>query len=211
MNDTFSMLAEKTGQKPSPETYSEFVSSIREISIAEAEACEDKSLARTLSENQLIKDFQALLKEKRNIQLMRSIVGKLLCIDSLEESPILTSTKRFKRDSKERSAKNCTCPSDGILKVDYLCEFFKCLNNNSKVLKEIIFGFNSSECLIFVVDTTGSMRHEIELTRRILLEFMKIEEAIGQWGCYMLVPFNDVGPDHKIVANASKCYVIRLN
>ena len=206
LNDTFSLLVEETGQKGSPETYSIFVNSIREISIAEAEACRDKSLAQKLSQNQLIQDFQTHFKEKRNPQLIRFIVGKLLCIDNLERSQNVTVT-RFKRASTIQS-RNCTCPSDGILHALSLCEFFECLDSGN-VLNELIFGFrNEDECLIFVVDTTGSMASEIASTKRILLEFVKIEERIGAWGCYMLVPFNDIGPDHLIVANASKNYYI---
>ena len=185
------------------------MNSIREISIAEAEACKDISFARKLSQNQLIKDFHTHYKEKRNLQLMRSIVGKLLCIDSLKGSPNLTLT-RFKRDSTIRSASDCTCPSEGISHALTVCEFFECLDSGN-VLNELIFGFSSKEeCLIFVVDTTGSMGSEIASTRRILLEFVKIEEHIGTWGCYMLVPFNDIGPDHFIVANASKNYYITV-
>ena len=203
LNDTFSLLVEETGQKESPETYSIFVNSIREISIAEAEACKDKSFAQKLSQNQLIQDFHTLFKEKRNVQLMRSIVGKLLCIDSLERSRNFTLT-RFKRASTIPLGRDCTCPSEGILHAWSLCEFFECLDSGN-VLNEVIFGFsNEDECLIFVVDTTGSMASEIASTKRILLEFVKIEEDIGAWGCYMLVPFNDIGPDHLIVADDSK-------
>jgi len=188
----FLCVANKTGIKVSQEIYTEFERSMKEISIAKAETCKKESLTRTLNPTQLIKKFQKIFKEKKNPQLMRSIIGMLLCIDSLERS----STARFKRQSSVAgTSRSCTCPPDGILSESVLtiCEFFECLDSGD-VFSGVIFGFNKDdECLIFIVDTTGSMYDEIELTKRIILEFVKIEEHIGTYGCYILVPFNDLG------------------
>ena len=58
--------------------------------------------------------------------------------------------------------------------------------------------------LAFVIDTTGRMWEEIESAKRIILDFLRSEEEIGVYGCYMLVPLNDVGPNHEIVHEQSK-------
>jgi len=167
---------------------------MKEISIAKEETCKKKSLTSTLNITQLIKDFQKNFQEKKNLQLMRSIIGMLLCIDSLEGISGSTSARFKRKISVAGTSRNCTCPGK-ILSADVnsTCEFFECLDRGD-ALKNVIFGFKKGyECLIFVVDTTGSMSVEIELTKRIILDFVKIEEHIGKNGCYILVPFNDNG------------------
>ena len=52
---------------------------------------------------------------------------------------------------------------------------------------------NLEKCLIFVMDTTASMANEIYTAKKIILDFVKNEEKIGTAGCYILVPFNDIG------------------
>ena len=88
------------------------------------------------------------------------------------------------------------------------CEFFACLDEGN-ILSDLIFGFNKEyECIVFVIDTTGSMGSEIAVAKRIILEFVRIEEHIGEFGCYVLVPFNDVGlPKQSKVILDRKFYV----
>ena len=98
----------------------------------------------------------------------------------------------------------CTCPPGGITgDIICPCEFFKCLDPDD-VVKSIL-GFNTEEeCLALAIDTTGSMSGEIDVAKEIILNFLKSEEEIGIAGCYVLVPFNDIGPDDAIVPEESK-------
>lgn len=77
--------------------------------------------------------------------------------------------------------------------VDLLCpcEFFDCLDARDQ-LQPVFLEFPATACLAFVVDTTGSMKDEIEVTKRVIKDFLGSEESLG---CYMLVPFNDVESD----------------
>ena len=68
-----------------------------------------------------------------------------------------------------------------------------------------ILGFdNQIQCLAFVIDTTGSMSSEIADAQKILTDFIQAEENLNDVGCYLLMPFNDVGPDNAHVPDASK-------
>ena len=98
----------------------------------------------------------------------------------------------------------CTCPPGGITgDIICTCEFFKCLDPGDAF--KSILGFDmDEECLAFVIDTTGSMSGEIDAAKEITLNFLRSEEEIGVLGCYVLVPFNDVGPDNATVAKESK-------
>jgi len=208
LNSTFSLLAKKAGLKESPEVRNKFLRSIQEILIAEAEACRNTSSARKLNKTQLIKEFQKSYRnEDKNLQFLRYLIGKLLCVENLE--PQTTSLGSFTYTRARRSTcpprDQCHCPPGGILsELSCPCEFFDCLDQGN-ILRDLIFGFNvGDECLIFVIDTTGSMGQEINLAKRIVLDFIRIEEEIGPYGCYVLVPFNDIGPNHLIVAEESK-------
>ena len=46
------------------------------------------------------------------------------------------------------------------------------------------------------MDTTGSMRNEIEATRNVILQFMEAQTNTTE--CYMLVPFNDYVDYHHL-------------
>ena len=53
-------------------------------------------------------------------------------------------------------------------------------------------GLTLDHCLAFVVDTSGSMRNEINGAVRIIKEFV-INEAADPW-CYVLLRFHDDDP-----------------
>ena len=111
---------------------------------------------------------------------------------------------RGRRQSGCPPRDRCTCPPGGITSdIFCTCEFFECLDPDDIFVS--ILGFDSDEeCLAFVIDTTGSMSGEIDAAKEITLNFLRSEEEIGDAGCYVLVPFNDIGPDHSIVAEESK-------
>ena len=48
------------------------------------------------------------------------------------------------------------------------------------------------------------MTQEIDIAKDIILNFVQSEQDIGEDGCYMLVEFNDVGPNDEIVPEDSK-------
>lgn len=150
----------------------------------------------------LLGNFQvAFGQREKDLSQLRSILGKLLCINSTSRGI------RIKRQTGCSSAHACACPSGGISsRLICPCQFFNCLDPND-VLKPLL-GFipelSDSQCLAFVIDTTGSMATEINTAKAIVREFLAREGEIGDWGCYILIPFNDFGPDSAIVPERSK-------
>ncbi len=234
MNHTFRALARQAGVKESPLAYSTFTRAFQEISIARTDACANVNVTRDLiSVRKLIRQFQENYQNNtgKGLHLLRSLIGKLLCFDSLrieEEEALglapqdlpnveprrsptlsprlgLSSVHRARRQAGCPPRSDCNCPPKGILDDGILCtcQFFDCLDRGN-VLSNVIFGLNNDECIIFVIDTTGSMTNEINLAKHLILQFARVEEEIGEYGCYILVPFNDVGPNNKIVAEESK-------
>ena len=59
-------------------------------------------------------------------------------------------------------------------------------------------------CLAFTVDTTGSMRQEIDAVKEVVRNFLASEED-GP-GCYVLQPFNDYADGR--FDPTSKLYII---
>ena len=152
---------------------------------------------------QLIREFIDSYKTKdQSSHPIRSTYGKLLCLNSTINS---SESSRKRRDS---DGDECECPPDG-LDSDFtfcdFCDFYACLTDD--VIEEIFFGSSflvDYQCLAFVIDTTGSMSTEISIAKDVILNFVQSEQDIGLDGCYMLVEFNDVGPDDQIVPEDSK-------
>ena len=201
LKTAYSTLVERYGRKETETGFREFIRAIDEISIAQAEACSGPSPLRVSNTARLVREYNAASTAK-NVLLQRSTIGRLLCVDSrVTTSPVPV---RGRRDLEGNSTcDNCTCPCNLTCELFCPCQFFRCLDPND--IFESIFKFNSDqECLAFVIDTTGSMYREINATKEIILNFTKSEEEIGFFGCYVLVSFNDIGPDGAIVANMSK-------
>ena len=189
--------------------YRHFLEVTNEISVAKEEACRNSS--GVVSESlQLIQEFVNVYKMKsQSTHSIRSVYGKLLCINStLNSNSSKASRKRRTLDSD-----GCECPPGG-LDSDFtwcdFCNFFTCLTVTGDIIRDIFFDisrFNVDfQCLAFVIDTTGSMGGEINTAKDVILNFVRSEQDIGSYGdgCYMLVEFNDVGPDHQIVPEDSK-------
>jgi hypothetical protein len=182
--------------------YRQFLEATNEISVAKEEACRNAS-GITSMPLQLIQEFIDSYKKKdQSSHLVRSAYGKLLC---------LNSTINSDESSRKRRASNdgvCECPPDGLdsnFTFCDFCDFYACFTGN--VIKDIFFGSRFDvdfQCLAFVIDTTSSMIEEINTAKDIILNFVQSEQDIGDDGCYILVEFNDVGPDHEIVPEDSK-------
>ena len=55
------------------------------------------------------------------------------------------------------------------------------------------------------------MGPEISAAKDIILNFLRSEQDIGIDGCYLMVEFNDVGPDNEIVPEDSKLLIINFS
>ncbi len=198
----FETLVDILGVKPSEKNFNGFVVAMNEIAQIH-ELCKEAQTAEEIQKltDELVSTFSVNSKNE-DISNIRELVGNFLC--NAEKT-------RSKRQSDE--VENCECPLGGIQNISSACEFYKCLNFSR--LKSI-FGFDQGAediffpCLAFVVDTTGSMSEEIDAVKRIILEFVHAEKEFAtSEGCYMLVPFNDVGPDKANVPDESEysCFV----
>ena len=202
LRTAYSTLVERYGRKETETGFLGFVSAINEISIAQVEACSGPSPLRVSDTARLVREYNAASTAK-NVLLQRSTIGKLLCVDSrVTISPVPVRGRRQSSDCLLPGP--CTCPPGGITGELFCpCQFFKCLDPGD--VFEPILGFDSDEeCLAFAIDTTGSMRDQIGAAKEIILNFVRSEEEIGTLGCYVLVPFNDVGPNDAIVPEESK-------
>ena len=202
--NVFTYLAKQFSITPTEGQLKRFREAVVEVSVAKSEACYGSSRLDADDIPELIQDFISIYNmDKRDGHQLRQVYGKLLCIKSTVS---VNSTTRIRRDSHD-----CPCPADGFeTRFEWYpdaCYFFNCLDSED-TLKEIFFvsgEFNVDyQCLAFVIDTTGSMAGEIASAKRIILDFLRSEEEIGEEGCYILVPFNDVGPNHEIVHEKSK-------
>ena len=112
----------------------------------------------------------------------------MLCLNDQLAVSEQQGRKRRQRHCPERE--NCVCPPSGITDaITCTCEFFECLDEGDR-LKPMFLDFDSLSCLAFVIDTTGSMKDEINLAIEVIKDFLGSEEGNG---CYLLVPFNDDG------------------
>lgn len=199
----YTSLSEKFGFNYSEPRFNSFVEAVTEISSVEEEACTVGNAHAVSSDNfpELVTEFNNAFSgtgRSRNLTAIRSVYGKMLCIVRQGTS----TTRRHKRMHTDcdplhlcSPVDNIKCPDGGIAVASCPCQFFRCLDPD--MLFSTIFGWEplSKQCLAFVIDTTGSMTDDIDDARTVILDFVRAEEHLGIFGCYMLVPFNDVGPD----------------
>ena len=176
---TYTTLAEEFDRVESDAGYTQFVEAVTEITEAYQESC--SGTKPSLNDvPKLAQQFAAL--SPTAVQELRNIFGKMLCIRQLY------STKASRR-KRQTPVSPRECPPGGIfdpsISVD---EFFACLGNDIPP----VFGFTNTSfpCLAFVVDTTGSMRHEIEAVQNLIQSFLSSEK--DEPACYAITPFNDV-------------------
>ena len=211
----YNSLSDKLNVSQSEIKFNKFVEAVTEIAAAEEEVCGGSDALSTSDIPRIVADFNAAFSFGRNgdITTVRALYGQMLCIRRREEEP---PTKRRKRQTLDfLDCKNltvsgvCKCPAGSLeeVKEDEItcpCHFFRCIDPYHHLKPILGFVKWVIQCLAFVIDTTGSMSEEIYSAQHIIKEFVRAEEDLGEPGCYLLVPFNDVGPDTAHVPNASK-------
>ena len=171
--------------------FTKFMEAITEISSGYALACSGPPEARPTVEDipKFMQEFAAAY-EVGNSKLVeiRSIYGQMLCLN--DQLAVSEQQGRKRRRSHCPEPENCACPPEGITNaITCPCEFFRCLDEGDR-LRPLFLDFVSLSCLAFVIDTTGSMKDEINLAIQVIKDFLGSEEG---GGCYLLVPFNDDG------------------
>ena len=183
----YTTLAKKFDKVKSDTGYTQFVEAVAEITEAHHEACSGRPDEQPTREDvpRLARQFAALSPNES--QELRSIFGKMLCLRDRHS------------DRKKRQAEpvdvcdGVECPDGEFDAVTEWCQFFACLDDEIEerfgVRLEAVFGFirDDLQCLAFVVDTTGSMRQEIQAVQDLILGFVSSEEP----ACYIITPFND--------------------
>ena len=170
------------------EGYNNFTTAVTQITEAKIVACEGDGGISEGDIPRLWTEYQALKEDvERNIEEIRDIFGKMLCLNERSH----TEEKRKKRAFHCPERRDCTCPDSRELVC--VCEFYACLDPDDDL--PAIFGLYDIDviegfpCLAFTVDTTGSMRQEIDAVKEVVRNFLASEED-GP-GCYVLQPFND--------------------
>ena len=205
LREIYTNLANHYDRSVNEGGYRKFLEAVNEISVAKEEACRNASGIISMPLQLLIQEFVTSYKMKdESAHSIRSIYGKLLCLNNTIDSDSSNSSRR-RRDS---DSDICECPPDGF-DSDFtfcdFCDFYACFTDD--VIEDIFFGpqyLIDFQCLAFVIDTTGSMSTEINTAKDIILNFVQSEQDIGRDGCYLMVEFNDVGPNHEIVPEDSK-------
>ena len=168
-----------------------FMEAIGEISSGYALACSSPPEVRPSIDDipKLMNDFQVAYDEQNTLNI-RFICGQMLCLHDRLSASEKQGRERRQTDHGSSECKNCTCPSGGITRnIVCPCEFFACLDEGDKI-KSIFTDTNPFRCLAFVIDTTGSMKDEINLATEVVKDFIR---SVEDEGCYLLVPFNDDG------------------
>ena len=156
------------GEALSDAIYDNFVSAMSDVSREHFKACYGPSSERVQATHaqSLIQKFNGL-RNTRRVHELRAVFAKLLCI----------------RDQNSRIGKRSTRSLE---------EFFRFLSHSDF---GDIFGFAETNqpvptgSLAFAVDTTGSMRDEIQNVQRIIRSFVQSEKQEPFY--YVLAEFND--------------------
>lgn len=165
-----------------------FMEAIGEISSGYTLACSSLLEIRPSIDDipKLMSDFITAYDEQDTLKI-RFICGQMLC---LHDHLSVSEEKGRKARQINCDSVECTCPPGGISSnIVCPCEFFACLDEGDKI-KPVFLDPNPFRCLAFVIDTTGSMKDEINLATELVKDFIRSEEDKG---CYLLIPFNDNG------------------
>ncbi len=181
----YSSLVEEFDERPSESGYSKFVEAITEITQAHSEACSAPPDSRVQSTDipRLVQEYVTLKNSSANLEDLRRVFGKMLCIHS-------EVSGRKRRDTL--CPDPCTCPVGGLAVGDFwcVCQFFRCLDPDDDW--EPLFGFDYylGQSLGFVVDTTGSMAQEISAAKKVITDMITREENVDVLA-YVLTPYKD--------------------
>lgn len=166
--------------------YGHFAESLNMISAYYHEASMQAEYSLT-EVRSLVQNFESAYGTKNSVELC-DLFGKMLNIKDHSGSD--RNRRDTDGDSYDCPEDSCSCPDGGINSTELLCscQFFACLDEGRNLMP-VFEGFVGLECLAFVLDTTGSMKDEIDTTLQVIKDFIASEEL----GCYLLVPFNDDG------------------
>ena len=199
MKIIYTALAEGFEIEATKEGYGNFVEAVNQVTEAKKAACEGANINAT-DVPRLAKEYNTFKDNgTENIVQLRDVFGKMLCIKEKESH----EKKRRKRNSHCAVLPGRICPRevDGTIiwnEILSVCEFFACMDPNQD-LKPMLGMYDIRDaipCLALVVDTTGSMREEIEAAKEVILNFLRSEE--DEPSCYALLPFNDLSDDRFI-------------
>ena len=187
----YTSVAEEFDVKATDESYNNFREAIAEITAAKKAACKGDGSVSDEDIPRLAKEYNELKQDiEENINEVRDIFGKILC---LSERSTHEDKKRKRRQFLcPNFGDPCPCPEDGP--IICVCEYFSCLDPDDDIrpvlgIGDVFFEDLVFPCLAFAVDTTGSMRREIETVKEVIRAFLASEED-GP-ACYVLQPFND--------------------
>ena len=203
VEQTYEQIAHALGKESSTDGVNSFINALNSIQDSYASTCNSEELEipppSTLSK--LVEDFKKATNiHVGNSTLAQTIFGQFLCYSELENKK--NSNTRFKRRAARESVLPtiCECPDE----VSTPCEFFACLTVEEV---EVLLEFGNTDygepCIAFLIDTTGSMREEIESAKNVILQFLKAQR--NSTTCYMLVPFNDHDDNDYFYSDTNYC------
>ena len=172
--------------------YDNFTESVSQITEAKVVACEDGASVSEDDIPRLASEYRELKEDvMANIKEMRNVFGKMLCLSERDHE----ERKRKRRGFHCLEKKDCKCPDpESDEDLICVCQFFRCLDPDDDIkpimgLIDVVEKLRSPACLAIAVDTTGSMRQEIEAAKEVIRNLLSSEED-GP-ACYVLQPFND--------------------
>ena len=151
----------------------------------------------------LLSQFLFLLENHTNITTIRKLYGQLSCLKDFSNNRELAKRQTGNRLSECASKPTIRELYDCLEPVDLSC-IFHLEADCAYARNQFIRLSRSSDCVGFVVDTTGSMREEIESVKEVIQTFTASEQNTLTL-CYTLVPFNDFG-DYSAPLEDSKIY-----
>lgn len=205
--------------------YSSFVEAVNEITEAKHEAYSAlDGMPIVDSVPKLVQEFGvAVSATQKDLPKLRTIFGAMLYVEDQTKGPVTVVKEDHQTPISPCGIKDYTtcglpceeytCPPGGINGICILCpcEFFRCLSIEKNINQTLrsVFGFPSTEsqCLAFVMDTTGSMRHEIVAAENVIKSFISSEEKEPE--CYILTPFNDID-DKRFAPIESKSTMLKF-
>lgn len=144
--------------------------------------------------HELVNKFSLAYGTKNSVDLC-NLFAKILNVKDHSDKELHQKGARRRQadygyDYCPEDGDGCSCPEGGINSTELFCscQFFDCLDDGRNLMP-VFEGFEGLECLAFVLDTTGSMKDEIDATVQVIKDLIASEEL----GCYILVPFNDNG------------------
>ena len=156
----------------------------------------------------LLSQFLFLLENHTNITTIRKLYGQLSCLKDFSNNKELTKRQTGNRLSECASKPTIRELYDCLEPDDLSCIFHlerdcaRAMASNQGIIRTFP---DPSDCVGFVVDTTGSMSDEIESVKEVIQNFTASEQDTLTL-CYTLVPFNDFG-DYSAPLEDSKIYI----